>query len=198
MRKLPIVVCMSAMTLLLGTTLVAPSVAGADEGKGGDSKRVRIFDDCDPATFNAAIEPGTCKGDGETLFGDFIAQLQATGAAKGWEFKPADFHIDQGDNINAVSRGGEFHTFTEVADFGGGCVEDLNNILGLTPVPECTPTVLIDGKPVPAAFLSSGVDAGGNLQVPGLSPGTHEFQCLIHPWMHAVVVVRADHGQHHG
>ena len=39
--------------------------------------------------------------------------------------------------ITAVNGGGEDHTFSEVAQFGGGCIDVLNGILGLTPVPEC-------------------------------------------------------------
>ena len=79
-----------------------------------------------------------------------------------------------------------------MARFGGGCVPLLNTILGLTPVDECGPTVMVDGKPVPAAFISSGIDAGHNLHVHVLDPGTHRFQCLIHPWMQSVVSVEAD------
>src|SRR5262245_11599899 len=37
--------------------------------------------------------------------------------------------------IEAYNKGGETHSFTEVAQLGGGCVQVLNSILGLTPVP---------------------------------------------------------------
>ena len=99
-----------------------------------DAQRVRMFDDCEVTSFNEAIGDGTCVGDGRTTFDDFVAQEQKNGnvpnrAAKGWEFKPADFHIDGGDRIRAVNKGGEFHTFTEVAEFGGGCVDVVNQLL---------------------------------------------------------------------
>jgi plastocyanin len=200
-RKLRIMVSFSAVAVVLATALVAPSGAGADDGKGGgDSKRVRILDDCDPATFNAVIGPGTCTGDGETTFADFFAQLKRDGAAEDWEFKPGDFHVNVGDDINAVNKGGEFHTFTRVAEFGGGCVPELNEPLGLTPVAECNDLVDINGQMVPKAFVETGVGVGGNLHVHVLDPGTHKYECLIHPWMRAVVEVRSngeDHEHHH-
>src|SRR6185436_5929618 len=95
-------------------------------------KRVRILDDCDPATFNEALgDPQACVGDGKTTFQELFAELEATGAAKRWVFKPDDFHVDSNEPLHAVSRGGEFHTFSEVADFGGGCVPEINAVLHL-------------------------------------------------------------------
>ena len=193
MRKLRVVVGLSVTTTVLMTGFVAPATAGSGSGGGGETKRVRLFDDCDPATFNATFGPGTCVGDGETTVESFIAQLtdnglQANESADGWEFKPADFHIDGGDRVRAVNRGGEFHTFTEVAKFGGGCIPELNAILGLSPVPECGD---------PDVFPATGVVPGGTLSVNGLAPGTHNFECLTHPWMQSVVEVRAKNHDHH-
>jgi plastocyanin len=155
---------------------------------GSDRERVTMKDDCDPATFNAAIGPGTCVGDGRTTFQNFIAQLQANGvvanrSARGWAFRPGQLELESGRGLEARNRGGETHTFTEVANYGGGCVPPVNAALGgLTPVPECaTP-----------AFAATRVPAGGSLNVAALAPGLHHFECLIHPWMRTDVVV----GQH--
>jgi plastocyanin len=184
--------------VMLGVALVMSGTSASAE----DAKRVRLLDDCDVASFNAAFGPGTCVGDGRTTVDDFVAQLTANGnvpnkAVRGWAFKPGSFHIDAGDHIDAVSRGGEFHTFTEVANFGGGCIPQLNVILGLSPVPECDAVTETPDGPVPTAFITTGVAPGGQLPVAGLSPGEHKFQCLIHPWMESVVDVRADdHGGH--
>jgi hypothetical protein len=146
---------------------------------GASSHRtVKVFDRCDPATFNAVIGPGTCvehKGK-TTPFGDFIAQVAATGAAKGWDFKKTNVKIKAGGVVTAVDRGGEFHTFTEVAAFGGGCVDALN--FGRVPVPECA---------VPGIFDTTGVVPGGSVKTGPLAKGVHMFQCLIHPWMRTVV-----------
>jgi plastocyanin len=202
-RSLRIAVAVSSTVLMLGVAVLSAPGAGAGEQNGGNAKRVRVFDDCDPATFNAAVAPGACVKPGRTVFGDFIAQLQANGdlaneAADGWKFKPATFHVDAGDTIKIDNVGGEFHTFTMVAEpGGGGCVKIINDILGLAPVPECAP-LAPDGV-TPLAFVTSGIASDGTLSIPtsGLVPGmTYHFQCLIHPWMEATVTVRAP--DHHG
>jgi hypothetical protein len=87
--------------------------------------------------FNAAIGPGTCVKDGGTTFSEFVAQLLAQGRAPAWRFAPGQLRLDAGGTMQARNRGGEVHTFTQVADFGGGCIQALNDLLGLTPVPEC-------------------------------------------------------------
>ena len=81
----------------------------------------------------------------------------------------------------AKNRGGEEHTFTEVAAFGGGCVPPLNMILGLDPVPECS---------IPGLFPSTLVEPGDTRAVTQIAPGVHRFQCLIHPWQRTTVTVR--------
>jgi hypothetical protein len=60
-----------------------------------------------------------------------------TGSPAAWRFAPAQLRLDAGGTVQAHNRGGEDHTFTEVANFGGGCIQALNDLLGLTPVPEC-------------------------------------------------------------
>ncbi|MDX6474524.1 MAG: hypothetical protein QOH95_35 [Gaiellaceae bacterium] len=169
---------------------IVAATAGSSHGE-----RVGIRDDCDPATFNlpppAAPGPGTCVGNGETTFPDFVAQLQAEGNAHKWRFDADNVELKRGQTLSLRSEGGEFHTFTEVKNFGGGCIPFLNGLLHLTPVPECQPVDPNAG--VPVAFLTTGVPPGGSSTVTGLAPGVHHFQCLIHPWMRTTVVVRADH-----
>ena len=72
------------------------------------------------------------------------------------------------------NEGGRGHTFTEVAQFGGGFVPPLN--VGLTPAPECTPEATIPLAP-------------GATEELNLEPGLHKFQCCIHPWMRAAIRV---------
>ena len=174
----------AAVAVATLTALVVAVAAAASDG----SRHVRATDDCDPATFNLNVRPGTCVGDGETLFQDFVAQLLAKGSADGWAFKPSALNLDQRRGIEVENRGGEFHTFTEVRQFGGGCIPILNQLLGLTPVPECQPEV---APGVPLAFVTTGMDPDGELDVAALSVGVHRFECLIHPWMHTTVTVRA-------
>ena len=144
------------------------------------ARRVTMLDDCDAATFNAVIGPGTCVKDGGVTFQELIGQLIGTGEAPAWRFAPEVVQLGAGGSVDAYNRGGEFHTFTEVAAFGGGCVDALNSILGLTPVPECA---------IPGILGSTGVAPGEELEGTPLGSGVHLFECLIHPWMRATVTV---------
>jgi hypothetical protein len=69
---------------------------------------------------------------------ELIDQLLTQGEAPAWRFSPGQLKLDAGGTITASNRGGEFHTFSEVAAFGGGCIPELNELLGLDPVPECS------------------------------------------------------------
>jgi plastocyanin len=178
-----IVLTLSAAAMGLGLGVVAPSGASA-----APAATVRMHDDCDAATFNAAFGDGTCVGNGTTVLNDFLAQLQAKGRANGWSFRPSVLHLDKGDRIRAVDTGGEAHSFTRVAAFGGGCIDQLNQILGLTAVPECSQFVTVGGKRVPK-FAATLVTPGGSRTGVAADEGTIRFECLIHPWMRTVVHV---------
>jgi hypothetical protein len=55
-----------------------------------------------------------------------------------WRFAPAALSLTVGGSITAINYGGEVHTFTEVAQFGGGIVPALNTASGNpTEAPEC-------------------------------------------------------------
>ena len=116
----------------------------------------------------------------------FIQELTLNGFAGAWHFSPNHVNVNPGSTLGVGNRGGEFHTFSEVQHFGGGCVAILDLILGLQPVPECAnfpagPLI----NPLPA-----GIDAEDNaIPQNQLAPGVHLFQCLIHPWMRVVVDV---------
>lgn len=171
-------------------TLTAGPVAGADEDRTARVHGVQVEDDCHPRTFNRAVAPGTCIGDGQTRFAEFIDRLEEDGAAGDWRFAPARTTITRGDSLRVRSSGGEFHTFTGVARFGGGCVPFLNRILGLRPVRECSDLVsLSDGTRVPRGFVRTPVPPSGRLAVRNLGLGSHRFQCLIHPWMRTTLTV---------
>ena len=86
-----------ALGLVVGAAMASPASAASDH------RTVKVLDDCEVTSFNAAIGPGTCVGDGRTLFGDFLAEFQATravdgtGEVDGWEFKPDEFKIGSRD-----------------------------------------------------------------------------------------------------
>jgi plastocyanin len=172
-RRLATVAALAALLLLVP----AAGASAADT-----TRQVQVLDDCEPATFNAAIGPGTCVKDGTTTFSEFIAQLLTQGRAPAWRFAPAQLSLDPGGTLQAHNRGGEDHTFTEVATFGGGCIQALNDLLGLTPVPECA------GFPG-GAFAATRVRPGGTVTTSPLPPGIHRYECLIHPWMQTTVTV---------
>jgi plastocyanin len=168
--------------LAAGYTGVVTDTAGTTGSAG--VRQVESLDACDPATFNDPTSgpgPGTCnRPGGGVKFSDFVGQLLDKGQAPAWRFSPGELTLASGGTLQVANRGGEDHTFTEVASFGGGCVDVLNGILGLSPVPECS---------IPGLFDSTLVEEGDTLEVKGMAPGVHRFECLIHPWMRATVTV---------
>lgn len=147
------------------TALAAPS-----------HRTIQILDNCDGPSFNAVIGDGTCSRPSGMSFDTFFAKL-FTGGAASWRFSPARATVASGGSVTAINRGGEFHTFTEVAAFGGGCVPEINEALGLEAVPECGD---------PSLFGTTGVIPGGSLTV-GIGSGANLFQCLIHPWQRTTI-----------
>ena len=160
-----------------------------------DSLNIRLRDDCDPATFNAdppaGVGPGTCVGDGDTALADFRAEFGQTGQVEKWRFNNDHADVDRGTAITVTNRGGETHTFTRVAEFGGGFVPPLNGLPDggqLTLAPECAAA---PGVPQPPGENNLFVPAGASMQTPRLtSRGTVKFQCCIHPWMHSEITVK--------
>jgi hypothetical protein len=154
---------------------------------------IRLRDDCDPATFNAALGAGACVGNGNTTVDEFNAELNRRGSVNAWKYDPnGTDQLDQGESLNLVNRGGETHTFTKVAAFGGGFVAGLNQASGNpTPAPECA-TVNADGTLTPKPASATNLRVAGMSSVPGpaVGNGTTLFQCCIHPWMRVRVVRR--------
>ena len=152
-----------------------------------DSLNIRLRDDCDPATFNATIGPGTCVGEGDTTFDDFLAEFQQTGRVEKWRFNNDHAGVDRGTVITLENRGGETHTFTKVANFGGGFIPLLNDP-NVPVAPECAQA---PGVPQPPSPNNLFVPAGTSAAAPALtSRGTVRLQCCIHPWMRSEVTVK--------
>ncbi|HET9712388.1 MAG TPA: hypothetical protein VFP64_10920 [Pyrinomonadaceae bacterium] len=157
--------------------------AGAFQG----DKKFRLLDDCEPTTFNAVLGDGACIGNGHTTFAEFIEELEETQDAHKWRNQPSQAHLNVGRPTLIENRGGEVHTFTRVANFGGGFVNELNGISGNpVPAPECLNFGLISF--IPAGATEEGPTAGSS----DMPVGINRFQCCIHPWMRTVVEV-ADH-----
>lgn len=161
------------------TSAAAVFADAAQPHAGASTMLVNMHDACDPTTFNAAVGAGTCSRQGGVRFDDFITQLTRTGAAGAWHFAPPLATAQLDEVLLAVNRGGEDHTFTQVAVFGGGIVPELNQ-LSHNPVvaPECK-TLEPDDFVAPGGTYEQHVKATGTLL----------FQCCIHPWMRLTVQV---------
>lgn len=154
--------------------------------------QVVALDECDPATFNVlgAAGPGFCKNvalsytpfGSTTKFADLFAEAAAGHPDKNWDFEPDTLTVNEGTPIVAVNEGGEPHTFTEVAHFGGGFIPPLNS--GEAAASECSAGFS------DVAVARTRILQGSQLQVTGLSRGEHHFQCCIHPWMRMTVIVK--------
>jgi plastocyanin len=142
---------------------------------------VSMMDACDPTTFDAAQnDPNFCLRNGGVTFQNFLAQLQKHQRAGAWHFAPPSLNVSEGSTVTAINRGGEVHTFTGVAHFGGGIVPLLNQLTGNpTPAPECQ-----------ALTPGDLVAPGGRFTVTESVAGVHIYQCCIHPWMRTTVHVR--------
>ena len=162
---------------VLALWLVIPGTASA-----GEARNIGILDRCDPASFNAVFGDGTCvMRNGGVPLNTFLERLNPKdGGHSAWRFTPEQARLSGGQFLRLDNRGGEVHTFTEVVNFGGGFVEELNAAL-----PPGTPLA----EPIgPLRFIA----AGERIDLPVPAAGTHLFECLIHPWMRTTVEKTSD------
>ena len=147
--------------------------------------QIVALDECDPATFNAALGADFCKNvtlGAFTTFDNLFAEAAAGTPDPNWDFEPDTLRIRQDTILSVVDQGGEPHTFTEVEKFGGGFVDGLNG--GEPMVPECR-----NGFSN-LAVAKTRILQGSHIEVTGLSKGEHRFECCIHPWMRVKVQVK--------
>jgi plastocyanin len=184
---------------LLATLLIAPltlwfvpaPAALAGEEDKPTAVQIVALDECDPKTFNVPLGPDFCKNVAlafvpflhfATTFDQLFAEAAAGHPDPGWDFEPDKVTIEKGTPLIVVNQGGEPHTFTEVAKFGGGFIPPLNG--GEETAPECA------GGFKDVAVARTRILQGSQLQVTGLSKGKHHFECCIHPWMRVTVDVK--------
>jgi hypothetical protein len=166
------------------SSVVSPSALNASPAtrasqEGGIGQEIKMFDACDPETFNAALGPGTCIRNGGVRFDMFLELLKRHRSIGSWHFTPPQGTLSVGQELVAANHGGETHTFTEVDEFGGGIVAMLNNLTGLTAVaPECN-------QLTPGDFIQP----GGSFRETEDNSGVEKYQCCIHPWMRAEIRV---------
>lgn len=150
-------------------------------GRGPEVRVVNMLDRCDPESFNEAFGPGTCVFDHPGITVDtFLRVLANSGQIGSWHFSSRVVQLKEGQAVQAQNIGGEAHTFTEVAEFGGGFIQDLNDLTGNPiPAPECLDFPNLEFIP-----------AGGSNTPDVDEVGQHKYMCCIHPWMRATVTVR--------
>ena len=146
---------------------------------GALERAVSMMDACDGPSFNLIIGPGTCSRPHGVNFSEFVAEVTAHHEAGAWHFGPSQTDAFLGDSMVATNRGGEVHTFTRVAAFGGGLVPFLNDLSGA-------------GGTVPECFQETNFVAPGGTDTDSLNKvGELKFQCCIHPWMRTTVLVKS-------
>jgi len=175
--------------LCVWSVLTGRSATGALSAKeAGSGEKIALVDDCDP-TDPAWNPTGGCtlkKGDVNFAeFAMFLTSPLAGGQLIGhpaWTMSPTYLDVEWNQKLKVSNDGGRVHTFTEVANFGGGFVATLNQ--GQTAAPECFNNALLNM-----------MNPKDHLDVKDLTVGNHRFQCCIHPWMRGLVKVEAN-GKH--
>ena len=166
----------SIASLFVGSSRTKP--LAADD----HNRKIAIRDDCDPRDPAWNPSGGCALEEGDVTNAEFGVELQSTLAPtsvighQAWRNDPPYLKIREGQTVRVTNRGGRAHTFTEVANFGGGKIPNPGLNKGLVTAPEC-----------PA---STNLAPGASTTVENLAAGNHRFQCCIHPWMRAIVKVK--------
>ena len=171
--------------------LAAPVLSSHDD-QNNDANRgnrtIELVDDCDPDD-PAWLPIGCLQRDGDVTAAEFNQFLRSPlydnipppGVEPGlflvghpsWRNDPSHVVIEEGKGIRVRNVGGRPHTFTQVAQFGGGVIPPLN--VGTQPAPECANHVRLE--------------AGEEARITASGEGIQRFQCCFHPWMRATVRV---------
>jgi hypothetical protein len=192
-----------ALLTLAVIFILSAGFAEENHGQNNSQATVRLWDYCDPASFNAAFGSGTCNRDvttGAITTAGFLGELSSEQSVGAWRYSPAEIKGKGGKVTFALQNvGGETHTFTRVKKFGGGFVDVLNQASGNpVPAPECAQ--LVNGVLTPQApsannlFIPAGGTATASTQ---RQDDVTRYQCCIHPWMRLVVGQDDDHGHDH-
>ena len=152
----------------------------ADRGPSplSDGHHVAIRDECDPDDPAWAPTGGCTLNHGDVSFAEFNQLVVSPNATDvighpGWRMDPSYLSIEDNTVVKVRNEGGRAHTFTRVAQFGGGRVPPLYR--ALRPAPECLMPTVVTLLP------------GESQELADVPAGVNRYQCCIHPWMRAVV-----------
>ncbi len=177
----------AAVLVGLVAATAAATYAAQSDGGWNKSREIAIRDDCDPRDPGWDALPGDClQKRGNVSAAEFGGELgsplsTAVIGHQSWRNDPPYLVVKQGTSLKVKNRGGRPHTFTKVAQWGGGVVPGLSQ--GLTTAPECAALVQLD--------------PGEKAKLSGLAVGNHRFLCCFHPWMRALVKVKPKHHNKH-
>ena len=189
------------ITLAVGISVVLGlwalgSTTAANAQVNSNNASIAVMDNCDntsgPFTMLCVAVPHRSDVGFPEFFSMLFSPLiKSIVGHPSWRMEPAYLDIREDQTLMISNKGADTHTFTEVANFGGGLVPGLNGApdpadgfppppagtVALVPAPECFAVG-------PSDFLSPG-------QTKALHPtaGTKKYQCCIHPWMRTVVGV---------
>jgi hypothetical protein len=177
---------LAGLAVLLGlaaTVFAATTTAGGSDND--FARKVAIEDDCnpnDPAWNNVG---GCTQEQGDVSLAEFAGENDSPLAAavvghQAWRNVPSYLELRTGEALHVSNQGGRPHTFTKVAQFGGGIAPNPALNEGLITSPECPGSVTL----LP----------GESETIRGLAVGNHRFLCCFHPWMRALVKVKPHEG----
>ena len=190
MRELTLIFICSALFVVCGVLLVFGAAGALAQSASTHSTDVSIDvrDYCDPVSFDAALGDGACVRStvpGFITFDGFLAELGADQSVGAWRFAPNQISVANQSTLHLHNSGGETHTFTQVKEFGGGFVPELNGPSGNpVPAPECLAAPNDDN-----IFIPPGTDATVTLK----SEVSVKYQCCVHPWMRVTITPRDQH-----
>jgi plastocyanin len=184
-------IALVALVLLIGCgeNIAPPESSPTGEGElslavdsGEPGRRIFLRDLCGGDSWAPF---GGCLIDGTVERPDWLARVQATGSHPLWANSPRATTVETGTTLEVVNVGGRPHSFTRVANFGGGILPILNTREDTRiPAPEC----LTDAGTVQIA------PAGGSVTHTFAGLGEQRYQCCFHPWMRTTVEVTQSHG----
>jgi hypothetical protein len=179
-----------ALVALALIALAVPSLRGQQNTNDANqgNRSIDLIDDCDPND-PEWLPVGCFQTDGDVTEDEFTAFLRSplydnvppTGAEPGlflvghpsWRINPGHIVIQAGKQLRIANVGGRPHTFTPVAQFGGGVIPPLT--VGTQPAPECAASIVLA--------------PGDKTRLTASGEGIQRFQCCFHPWMRATVRV---------
>ncbi len=192
MYRIPV---MLATGVAVVWAMAGPTGVAAD--RGGENT-IALIDDCDPDDPEWGAVPGCLQDKGDVSSDEFTLFLTsplydndgdaASTAGRflvghpSWRNEPSHLVVEEGKRIEVKNEGGRPHTFTKVAEFGGGRIPPL--LVGTQMAPECA---LAAG-----AIDPNQLAPGARLKLKTSGEGIVRFQCCFHPWMRATVRVVAD------